>query len=146
MFVKISKVALDDIKFHEAKYFTAQIAKISCVSKDLLPYERKWVENAVRDLGKRWLGSSIFAKLYNVLVVYIYGKSDEIERFVRKENLEDYIRKVKKLKDIRNVAGHTGKGAVNSLKDEDYDYYIENFSDIANRILESLKKEVSRNE
>jgi hypothetical protein len=147
MLVKISNEALNNIiRSLEARYFTTHIAKISCVSKDLLSDNRKWIENVVRDLGKKYIGSSIFAKLYNVLVVYTYGKSNEIERFVKKENLEDYIRKLKKLNDIRNVAAHADKGKANNLKDEEYDYYIANFSDVANRLLESLKKEVSGNE
>jgi hypothetical protein len=120
-------------KLKRQQDMTDKFAKNIKVDRDVLPSENK-IFAAIKRL-KHTFGNSIYEKLLNLIVFQFYQPSQQIRRFFQSDGIEEYIKTVERLNDIRNSASHAQD---KSFTDADYEYYTNHVFDVANRLLEAL--------
>ena len=133
---KINTLAYDDFN-RNSDIMTEHFAKVIGVDRKVLPPKADTVFSAIKKLPYT-KGNSIYEKLLNLIAYQYYQPSPQIRKFFQIKGIEDYINTVYNLNRIRNSASHSTD---KPFTDKDYDYYIDNIFDVANRLLESLEEE-----
>jgi hypothetical protein len=115
------------------KDMTDKFAKIIKVDRNVLPSEKD-IFAAIKRI-KHSFGNSTYEKLLNLIVFQYYKPSQQIRRFFQSDGIEEYIKMVKKLNDIRNPVSHDTD---RRFTEADYEYYTNHVFYVANRLLEAL--------